>query len=80
MMYQCGRCGLTRASGQEIGVIQKCKCPWDFVQPTPPQRTWVGLNSEEIRKAKHHMVEGAYQYSFKQGAEWAEAQLKEKNT
>ena len=45
-----------------------------------PQRTWVGLDSEEIRKAKHHMVEGAYQYSFKQGAEWAEAKLKEKNT
>ena len=44
------------------------------------QRTWVGLDSEEIRKAKHHMVEGAYQYSFKQGAEWAEAKLKEKNT
>ena len=44
------------------------------------QRTWVGLDSEEIRKAKHHMVEGAYQYSFKQGAEWAEAKLKERNT
>ena len=50
------------------------------VYTTPPQRTWVGLDSEEIRKAKHHMVEGAYQYSFKQGAEWAEAKLKEKNT
>ena len=36
-----------------------------------PQRTWVGLESEEIRKAKHHIVDGAYHYSFKQGAEWA---------
>jgi len=27
----------------------------------------------------HHMVEGAYQYSFKQGAKWAEAKLKQKN-
>ena len=44
------------------------------------QRTWVGLTDEEIRKAKHHMVEGAYHYSFKQGAEWAEAKLKEKNS
>jgi hypothetical protein len=47
---------------------------------TPPQRTWVGLDDEEIRKARHHMVEGAYHYSFKQGAKWAEAKLKEKNT
>ena len=46
---------------------------------TPPQRTWVGLDPEEIRKTNHHMVEGAYHYSFKQGAEWAEAKLKEKN-
>ena len=47
--------------------------------PYPPQRTWVGLESEEIRKAKHHIIDGAYHYSFKQGAEWAEAKLKEKN-
>jgi len=47
---------------------------------TPPQRTWVGLDAEEIRKTNHHMVDGAYHYSFKQGAEWAEAKLKEKNT
>ena len=44
------------------------------------QRTWVGLDPEEIRKTNHHMVDGAYHYSFKQGAEWAEAKLKEKNT
>jgi hypothetical protein len=46
----------------------------------PQQRTWVGLDPEEIRKTNHHMVDGAYHYSFKQGAEWAEATLKEKNT
>jgi hypothetical protein len=46
---------------------------------TPPQRTWVGLTDEEMTHAKHHMVEGAYQYSFKQGAKWAEDKLKEKN-
>lgn len=43
------------------------------------QRTWVGLDPEEIRKTNHHMVDGAYHYSFKQGAEWAETKLKEKN-
>jgi hypothetical protein len=47
---------------------------------TPQQRTWVGLDPEEIRKTNHHMVDGAYHYSFKQGAEWAESKLKEKNT
>jgi hypothetical protein len=46
---------------------------------TPQQRTWVGLDPEEIRKTNHHMVDGAYHYSFKQGAEWAEAKLKAKN-
>jgi hypothetical protein len=45
----------------------------------PPQRTWVGLTDEEMTHAKHHMVEGAYQYSFKQGAKWAEDKLKQKN-
>jgi hypothetical protein len=44
------------------------------------KRRWVGLDAEEIRKTDHHMVCGAYHYSFKQGAEWAESKLKEKNT
>jgi hypothetical protein len=44
------------------------------------QRQWVGLTDEEIRKVDHHRVDGAYDYSFKQGAKWAEAKLKEKNT
>ena len=37
---------------------------------TPPQRK--PLTDEEIRKANHHMVDGAYDYSFKQGVKWAE--------
>jgi len=45
-----------------------------------PQREWVGLTDEEIKRAPHHMVDGAYHYSFKQGAEWAEAKLRSKNT
>ena len=40
---------------------------------------WVGLTDKEIKHAPHHMVDGAYHYSFKQGAQWAEAKLKEKN-
>jgi hypothetical protein len=40
------------------------------------------LTDEEIRKVKHHMVDGAYQYSFMQGVRYAEAAhgIKEKNT
>ena len=30
------------------------------------------LTDEEIRKANHHMVDGAYDYSFKQGVKWSE--------
>lgn len=30
------------------------------------------LTDEEIRRANHHMVDGAYDYSFKQGVKWAE--------
>jgi len=51
-----------------------------YTTPQPAQKPWVGLTDEDIRKTDHHMVEGAYHYSFKQGAEWAEAKLKEKNT
>ena len=43
------------------------------------KREWVGLTDEEIKHAPHHMVDGAYHYSFKQGAEWAEAKLRSKN-
>ena len=61
---------------------------WIPLYPHPPQRSessgkpsaWVGLTDEEMTHTNHHMVEGAYQYSFKQGATWAEAKLKEKNT
>ena len=49
-------------------------------RPVAEPHKWVGLDPEEIRKAKHHMVDGAYHYSFKQGAELAEAKLREKNT
>lgn len=71
-MYQCGRCGLTRASGQEIGVIQKCKCPWEFVPPASPQRTWVGLTEDEAFACKGRDYFETYQA--------IEAKLKEKNT
>lgn len=78
MMYQCGRCGLTRASGQEIGVIQKCKCPWEFVPPVSPQRTWVGLTPQE-RDEINEQVYGAvpHHVAFHAAIEQA---LREKNT
>lgn len=44
------------------------------------KREWQGLTDEDIKHAPHHMVDGAYHYSFKQGAEWADRTLKEKNT
>jgi hypothetical protein len=44
-----------------------------------PPKEWQGLTDEEIRQTTHHKVDGAYDYSFKQGARWAEAKLKEKN-
>jgi hypothetical protein len=44
------------------------------------KREWQGLTDEEIKQTTHHKVDGAYDYSFKQGAQWAEAKLKEKNT
>jgi hypothetical protein len=37
---------------------------------TIPQRT--PITDEDIRQANHHMVCGAYDYSFKQGVRWAE--------
>jgi len=69
---------LQRAEGAEEVTL-----PIDFFRDLLYQampRTWVGLDAEEIRKTDHHMVVGAYHYSFRQGAEWAEAKLKEKNT
>lgn len=74
MMYQCGRCGLTKASGQEMGVIAQCKCPWEFVPPVSPQRTWVGLDWNEMPEI--YMNDKAFEH----GAQWAEAKLKELNT
>jgi hypothetical protein len=41
-----------------------------YTHPQPKQEP---LPDEQIRKAKHHMVDGAYQYSFMQGVRYAEA-------
>ena len=77
MMYQCGRCGLTRASSQEpMGLaMPQCKCAWEFVPPVAPQRTWVNLTNEEIGEI--------YRVGWANNMELAraiEAKLKEKNT
>ena len=42
-----------------------------------PQRTWVGLTDEEIKQGESKEELG---HGFIQGALWAEAKLKEKNT
>ena len=74
-MNTCPNCG--KVAGLHSSILQGCMCQYSM--QAPPQRTWVGLTDEEMTHAKHHMVEGAYQYSFKQGAKWAEDKLKEKN-
>jgi hypothetical protein len=75
-------CGYADASAVKWNphnqVVQCHNC--GQVYETPQQRTWVGLTDEEMTHTNHHMVEGAYQYSFKQGAKWAESKLKERNT
>jgi len=46
---------------------------WDdclHIYTTPKRKP---LTDEEIRKFQHHMVSGAYQYSFMQGVRYAEA-------
>jgi hypothetical protein len=41
---------------------------------TSPQRTWVGLNNEDMKDERTH------NFDFIHGARWAEDKLKEKNT
>jgi hypothetical protein len=41
---------------------------------TPPQRTWIGLNEDELYEASWQENR-----SFLDGAKWAEAKLKERN-
>jgi len=41
-----------------------------LLQKLVTQRT--PITDEDIRQANHHMVDGAYDYSFKQGVRWAE--------
>ena len=47
-------------------------CVWTDHHPDCKLAQRNPLTDEEIRKANHHMVEGAYDYSFKQGVKWAE--------
>lgn len=82
-MYQCGRCGLTRASSQEpMGLaMPQCKCAWEFVPPVAPQRPWVGLTDEEIdRRLCPTKNEFEIDDRFWDGVDWAKAQIKGENT
>lgn len=47
-------------------------CVWTDHHPDCKLAERKPLSDEEIRRANHHMVEGAYDYSFKQGVKWAE--------
>lgn len=60
--------------------IWRCALCDEYRIDDPTQkREWQGLTDEEISRCEHHKVDGDYDYSFKQGARWAEAKLKEKN-
>lgn len=62
MTYQCGRCGLTRTSGQAMGLaIPQCTCPWEF--DPPASKPWVGLTDEQINKLRH-MVDWTAGWSY----------------
>jgi hypothetical protein len=63
----CAECGKKSSDGWALYCV-KCS-----------EREWQGLTDGEIKQTTHHKVDGAYDYSFKQGARWAEAKLKEKN-
>ena len=85
MMYQCGRCGGSRASSQEYGQPpQTCTCPWEFTPPqTPPKREWVGLTDEEIEEVERWVEfkeEGSGRIPMIKLVKCVETKLKEKNT
>jgi len=52
---------------------------WDKLYTAPQQRPWVGLTNEQI---SNEVIAGerAFALGFTEGAQWAEAKLKEKNT
>jgi hypothetical protein len=42
---------------------------------TPPQRTWVGIPEQDLKQGDE-----SFFVAWREGARWAEAKLKEKNT
>ena len=68
----CGDCG----ECWYVGNPRTCKCPEE-----KPKREWVGLTKEEINQnllRSFYVLEKAR--AWRDGVEWAEAKLKEKNT
>jgi hypothetical protein len=64
-----------------MGVIQQCKCPWEFTPPVmqqAQQRTWVGLTIDEVDEAARYCVKSGQ--SVNAAIRAIEAKLKEKNT
>ena len=52
-------------------IPEQCVCP--------PQREWVGLTDEEIKKEQHH-IDWTNVHTYAKFARAIEAKLKEKNT
>jgi hypothetical protein len=50
----------------------------EYVELTPPQRTWIGLTEDEIEASKPTRSNDAVVWEL--AVEWAEAKLKEKNS
>jgi len=78
MLSQCPQCGLSKSSGAMGSVLPQCRCDWKM--PTP-QRTWVGLTDEEIKKTakKHRWHESNVEPHLMPVFRSLEAKLKDKN-
>ncbi len=62
-------------TGNIVGsVLPQCKCGWQAPQPPVTQRTWVGLNDDEIDYLIHLAYTGDEEF-----VPTIEAKLKEKN-
>ena len=71
MFYgQCWKCG----ERWELGTASTCNC-----EPDQPQRTWVGLEAEEVQELRYKIDVTAH-WTYDDFAQAIEAKLKEKNT
>lgn len=65
----------------DFGVVELSRIPragWKLLT-TPPQRPWVGLTDEDMKKSWYDMENIMGWYSFQEVARAIEAKLKERN-